>query len=163
MAASMMNLGPLLRPPGNSGYDAGESQVVLPAKQHLMFALRDWELGLRACLPVEVGITEKFKSCWENAQICADTFSEAPPPKILCGNYAGAPRHEVGTISEQYFDAPAYVSHSFSGNSWNWPAHKFCTIFSDTWYVLSKFAFAQAWCLKAREQLRVTDYGQDET
>ena len=43
-------------------------------------------------------------------KICADTFSEAPP-QILCENCAVHILHNLCT----FFDAPAHVSHTFSG------------------------------------------------
>ena len=88
-------------------------------------------LMLRVDLPVQLGLRKKFKSCPKNAQnLCRHILGSFP--QKLCGNCAAQILHNLCT----FFDAPAHVSHKFSGTSRDYPAHKFCTIFSDTWHVL---------------------------
>ena len=71
--------------------------------------------------------------------MCADRFSEAPP-QILCENCAVQFLHNLCIT----FDAPAHVSHKFSGTSRDYPAYKFCTIFSETRGLFLKSASVQA-------------------
>ena len=88
-------------------------------------------LALRVDLPVHVCLIQKFESCRKNVQnLCRHILGSSP--QILCENCAAQILHNLCT----FFGAPAHVSHKFSGTSRNYPAYKFCTIFSDMWHVL---------------------------
>ena len=73
------------------------------------------------------------------------TYSRKLPPifvRELCRTNFAQSRH--------IFDAHAHVSHKFSGTSQDYPAYKFCTIFSDTWHVLKICLCTGKSCLKPR-------------
>ena len=103
-------------------------------------------LALRVDLPVQLGLRKKFKSCPKNAQnLCRHILGSIPPK--LCENCAAQILHNLCT----FFDAPAHVLHKFSGTSRDYPAYKFCTIFSDTWHVLKICLCTGKSCLNASE------------
>ena len=108
-------------------------------------SIRKLALELRVDLPVQLGLVQKFESCRKMCKICADTFLEASP-QILCKNCAAQILHNLRT----FFGAPAHVSHKFSGTSRDYPAYKFCTIFSDMWHVLRICLCTGKQCLNPR-------------
>ena len=75
--------------------------------------------------------------------------SRKPHPNIvcrLCGCTPAQISHNLSTFS----DAPAHLSHKFSGTYRECPAHKFCTIFSGTWPVLKVCFCTGNECLNPR-------------
>ena len=84
-------------------------------------------------------------------ETCARTFSEAPPNIVckLCRCTPAQISHNLSTFS----DAPAHLSHKFSGTCRECPAHKFCTIFSCTWPGLKICLCTGNECLKPRNVL----------
>ena len=94
-------------------------------------------LGLRHFLPVQLGLREKFKFQRNNCAKFVHAHSRKPHPNILrelCRCTPAQISHNLST----FLDAPAHLSHKFSGTCRECPAHKFCTIFSGTWPVQAK-------------------------
>ena len=104
------------------------------ARHSYILSLLLWAQALTIDLPVQLGSCSKVQALLENAQnLCRRNLGSSPPPtlKILCENCAV----QICAISA-HFVMPL-------GTSRDYPARKFCIIFSDTWHVL-KSASIQA-------------------
>ena len=85
----------------------------------------------------------KFQISAKNCAKFVHAHSRKPHPnslRELCRCIPAQISHNLST----FLEAPAHLSHKFSGTCRECPAHKFCTIFSGTRPVLTFIASVQA-------------------
>ena len=93
----------------------------------------------------------KIQVAAKNCAKFVHAHSRKPHPNTLrklCRRTPAQISHNLSTFS----DAPAHLSHKFLGTCREWPAHKFCTIFSSTWPVLKICLCTGNECLKVSEE-----------
>ena len=107
--------------------------------------------SVETCFARTAWSERKFQNLAKNCAKFVHAHSRKPHHNILCKlcRCTAQILHNFSTFS----DAPAHLSHKFSGICRECPAHKFCTIFLGTWPVLKIWLCTGNECLNSSASL----------